>query len=508
VSLRPHRDDGKENELPGYFGWPSSGPSRDEVSLKTRSAQLQGHVDWVAWSSETARHSPDGSPSSKPRARQTLNHTWCSNYGTGGAAGSLLWPPVPSQSSCRDCVVSDAPSSHRRQTKQHSPQRSRHQVSQVSSRLELSSVRSKVQELRGLAGRRRIVCVSGGTCHTHPDTTELVRALAASMRRSILHNTLLVTCGMEGVQRAFAEHCADGPSLWNLVPVGESSGFGAGEDVPVGRHFEETSDIFARLGEVYVVVEGGPSVSEQAMTSIASGALVLPVARSGGASSGMFNFPTAALKRPVHATFEQWRLLWDVSAPVESTAAAVSAIVATALRDGACNTANSKREDRMQRLLASWASVAQDAIFPSSHVGSGVQRPASPSVAPEVSVLSEGTRVRAIPVAEQHDPSGRAQELMMERHRHAPGDDTRRSDCDTATSLDVQGPATQELEEAMLEVRKSLARMQQATRCAAEALAEHGFSSGFLSACPASPQRAGSCPACGLEASGPPSLAR
>merc|ERR1712136_257351 len=137
-----------------------------------------------------------------------------------------------------------------------------------------------------------------------------------------------------------------------------------------------------------------------------------------------------------------------------------------------------------------------------------VQRTASPSVAPEVSVLFEGTRVRAIPVAEQHDPSGRAQELMMERHRHAPGDDTRRSDCDTATSLDVQGPATQELEEGMLEVRKSLARMQQATRCAAEALAEHGFSSGFLSACPASPQRAGSCPACGLEASGPPSLAR
>ena len=202
-----------------------------------------------------------------------------------------------------------------------------------------------MRELRGRAGRRRIVCVSGGTCFTHPDTGRLVGALAAS-RRSIVHDTLVVTCGMGGVQRAFAEHCVDGSRLWNLVPVGESSGFGVGTDVPVGKHLEDTADIFARLGEVYIVVEGGPSVNQQARTSVASGALVLPVARSGGASAGMFDFPTSALKRPVHATFEQWRLLWDVSAPVENTAAAVSAIVATALRDGAGITSNSRREER------------------------------------------------------------------------------------------------------------------------------------------------------------------
>ena len=94
------------------------------------------------------------------------------------------------------------------------------------------------------------------------------------------------------------------PGSWNLVPVGESSGFGVGTDVLVVKHLEDNADIFARLGEVYIVVEGGTSVSQQARTSVASGALVLLVARSGGASAGMFDFPTSALKRPVHATFD------------------------------------------------------------------------------------------------------------------------------------------------------------------------------------------------------------
>ena len=71
----------------------------------------------------------------------------------------------------------------------------------------------------------------------------------------------------------------------------------------------------------------------------------------------------------------------------------------------------------------------------------------------------------------------------------ASGSDAVGADFCTVRSLDLQDPSSQELEETMLEVRKSLAKMQQATRSAADALAEHGFSPGSLPACCASSQR-------------------
>ena len=164
----------------------------------------------------------------------------------------------------------------------------------------------------------------------------------------------------------------------------------------------------------------------------------------------------------------------------------------------------SSLKDRMQRLLGSWASVAQDAIFPSGPHGVAVQQSASRSVTPEVRALSEGRGVWAMPAAEEQSPSDRVPAPLMKRHGCPSGSDAVGADFCTVGSLDLQDPSSQDLEEAMLEVRKSLAKMQQATRSAADALAEYGFSSGSLPACCASSQRAGSCTACGLEVSGLP----
>ena len=120
---------------------------------------------------------------------------------------------------------------------------------------------------------------------------------------------------------------------------------------------------------------------------------------------------------------------------------------------------------------------------------------------PEVRALSEVRGVWAMPAAEEQSPSDRVPAPVMKRHGCPSGSDA--VGADSVGSLDMQDPSSQELEEAMLEVRKSLAKMQQPSRSAADALAEHGFSSGSLPAC-ASSQGAGSCPACGLEVSGLP----
>eukprot|EP00931_Biecheleriopsis_adriatica_P055615 TRINITY_DN32923_c0_g1_i2.p1 TRINITY_DN32923_c0_g1~~TRINITY_DN32923_c0_g1_i2.p1 ORF type:complete len:1133 (-),score=356.04 TRINITY_DN32923_c0_g1_i2:37-3378(-) len=186
---------------------------------------------------------------------------------------------------------------------------------------------SEVERLKSQIGTGLRICILGGTAFQGADTEELVKATAAELSKSLGSEAVFVTGGMAGVQQAFAENCGDGSKVWNLLPRGSRSNYTQGTDVHAGANLDERKQVFGALGDAYVTFEGGPGVSSEAKAAVARGATVIPFVRTGGASSGMFEFPPPALARPWFATQEQWSQLTDKQAPVPQAAAACSSIL-------------------------------------------------------------------------------------------------------------------------------------------------------------------------------------
>lgn len=175
----------------------------------------------------------------------------------------------------------------------------------------------------GLDNGGLCVCVLGGTKIQEEPTGALIRAIAAALPAALGEGALYITGGMAGVQQLFAVHFGEAGRLRHLLPEGEASGFGAGEDVGAGKDLDERKAIFGELGDLYLTSEGGARVATEARAASARGAAVLPLIRTGGASGGMFDFPKAALQRPQFATEEQWALLGQKDGEVEACAEAV-----------------------------------------------------------------------------------------------------------------------------------------------------------------------------------------
>eukprot|EP00443_Scrippsiella_acuminata_P048479 CAMPEP_0115207362 /NCGR_PEP_ID=MMETSP0270-20121206/20678_1 /TAXON_ID=71861 /ORGANISM="Scrippsiella trochoidea, Strain CCMP3099" /LENGTH=1437 /DNA_ID=CAMNT_0002620955 /DNA_START=36 /DNA_END=4349 /DNA_ORIENTATION=+ len=188
---------------------------------------------------------------------------------------------------------------------------------------------------------KTIVCILGGTMSESSEA--LVSNIASKLGTGAAfdkNSVQFVTAdivggmapGMNGVQETFAKHCGDGSRVWNLVPVGKSSGYGNGRDIHAGTNSEDAKTIFGLLGDIYVTVEGGPEVSQEVCVAFERGAKVVPLMRTGGASAGKFGFPTEALQEPCFSTREQWSLLKTDSEPEEKSAVAAVAILEKLIR--------------------------------------------------------------------------------------------------------------------------------------------------------------------------------
>jgi len=172
------------------------------------------------------------------------------------------------------------------------------------------------------------ICVLGGTSLFNPASQEIVSHLASGLSARLGDRACFVTGGMPGVQKVFAEGCCDGARLFHLVPFGEQSGFGKGQDIQAGRDKPQRKQVFGQLGDIYITVEGGPGVASEALAAVDRGASVVPLIRTGGASGGDHNFPPKALERPSVATEQEWHLIRSGDAPAAQSAAAAVEVVA------------------------------------------------------------------------------------------------------------------------------------------------------------------------------------
>eukprot|EP00450_Noctiluca_scintillans_P036006 CAMPEP_0194551388 /NCGR_PEP_ID=MMETSP0253-20130528/96196_1 /TAXON_ID=2966 /ORGANISM="Noctiluca scintillans" /LENGTH=688 /DNA_ID=CAMNT_0039398847 /DNA_START=164 /DNA_END=2229 /DNA_ORIENTATION=+ len=173
------------------------------------------------------------------------------------------------------------------------------------------------------------VCIMGGTSFQNEHSEELTEALAQEFNSFLPAQTLFITEGMQGVQATFAARC-DSKKLVNLVPNGEESGYNKGKDVRAGANLVECGHIFSECGDVYVTIEGGEALADIAKR-IAKRPLVdiVPIIRSGGASSGEFGFPLPS--RPKGVSESLWDRLADSRLPVGDTARAAAEIVYASL---------------------------------------------------------------------------------------------------------------------------------------------------------------------------------
>lgn len=194
------------------------------------------------------------------------------------------------------------------------------------------------------AGVETLVAVLGSTKFKDPTNQDLVAAIARQIKEKCGPGVGYITGGMPGVQSTFAENLDQDAPLWNLVPHGNASNFSVGEDIEVGHSAEEEKSVLGRLADIYITVEGGPGVAHEAKDAKERGAQLVPVIRSGGASSGMFDCDFL-LKQPLYVEDAEWSSLQNHDSPIEESAGAVVKVVMMCVKARAILT--SKERDQL-----------------------------------------------------------------------------------------------------------------------------------------------------------------
>jgi len=185
-----------------------------------------------------------------------------------------------------------------------------------------------VRSLVDILGTGVRICVLGGTKFYGKDSEAIVVGMASMLAKEVsMKDVVYVTGGMPGIQEAFAKSIGDAKNLFNLVTVGEASNFGVGEDMQAGANLPERREVFGFLGDIYITVEGGPGVAQEALFAQKRGAIVVPLIRTGAASAGGFGFPPEALEAPEHAQGNEWELLGNTEAPVDDTVVAAVSLI-------------------------------------------------------------------------------------------------------------------------------------------------------------------------------------
>jgi|GEM_PF-4029112 len=116
--------------------------------------------------------------------------------------------------------------------------------------------------------------------------------------------------------------------LYHLLPTG----FGpcdSGITIDAGNDFFERREVLGRLGQIYLMIEGGPGTEHEAQVAVSKDFPVIPVGRTGGHAKA---FHQRAM-RPGEIRPDHWKTLGNAEAPLEDVVAAVRTIVRESLFD-------------------------------------------------------------------------------------------------------------------------------------------------------------------------------
>ncbi|MGD1907059.1 MAG: pentapeptide repeat-containing protein [Leptolyngbyaceae cyanobacterium] len=138
------------------------------------------------------------------------------------------------------------------------------------------------------------VGILGSTSFFHPSTESICTALGQQLAQQ--SQVTLLTGGMPGVAEAVARNfhqfyrgTAIGGTapIYQLLPTGFEPG-AFGKRLVAGQTLEQRRWLLAQLAPVYVVLEGGPGTAQEVKWAIQAGAIVIPVACTGGFAAQLY----------------------------------------------------------------------------------------------------------------------------------------------------------------------------------------------------------------------------
>ena len=198
-----------------------------------------------------------------------------------------------------------------------------------------SSVVAEARSLKARLPSSPSVAVLGSTEFHHPMSGALCAARGHALAG--VPRVLLLTGGVEGVGEAVgrAFHAALGPlrardRVHHVLPVGAWD-WDYGTTWYAGADMSERREILARLSGIYVVIEGGPGTEHEARVAREEGALVIPIACTGGHAAALH----ASLSPPADHDAGRWAALAQPHTHFEAAAAAVLAMVRERLAEAA-----------------------------------------------------------------------------------------------------------------------------------------------------------------------------
>lgn len=273
------------------------------------------------------RNEAESQPSPRQRASLTTGPS------SSSAAPAAPQPAAPQPAPIRSRTVSWNSEAEvviiprgraRAQTMPQAPARARPEE-------ERETTANAVRRLRAQMGAAPKVCILGSTTFSDPQSETMAEQMGKCLSEWAGDDVVLITAGAEGVQEAMTRGCSAKCHLFHLVEVGKASNFPRGRDVYAGKTVQEKKDVLGAIGDFYISIEGGPSVSQLCQAAVSRGAVVIPIRRSGGASAGMFGFPPVALQIPSFAETVEWDVLGSREVPVETTVLAALALLSRAV---------------------------------------------------------------------------------------------------------------------------------------------------------------------------------
>jgi hypothetical protein len=180
-----------------------------------------------------------------------------------------------------------------------------------------------------LPGPRLIVI--GSTSFWSADSLQLCKLIAGELAAIV--PLVALTGGMDGVGITFGRSFAAArtraslpDNLFHLLPRGMGP-CDCGVTLGAGIDFHERREILGRLGDVCLVIEGGPGTEHEATVALSRETLIIPFGRSGGYAGDLHS----KLSCPRWAREADWALLGNTDAPYADVVLAVRRLVEAAI---------------------------------------------------------------------------------------------------------------------------------------------------------------------------------
>ncbi len=173
--------------------------------------------------------------------------------------------------------------------------------------------------------------VAGSASFWGADSRELCEMIAGEL--ALIEPLVAVTGGRDGVGITFGKSFAAArtlaslpENLFHLLPCGLGP-CECGVTLGAGIDFHERREILGRIGQVCLVIEGGPGTEDEATVALSREIPVIPLGRTGGHAGELFS----QMECPKWAQNSNWAVLGDANATHHEVALTVRRLVQAAI---------------------------------------------------------------------------------------------------------------------------------------------------------------------------------